>query len=65
MRKSFLVLSVILLINGVNLFGAHNISEDAIDTVGPEGIPDPEFSPYHRAVLEFIALRERYQETAR
>jgi hypothetical protein len=23
-------------------------------------VPDPEFSPYHRAVLEFIALRERY-----
>lgn len=28
--------------------------------VPPSGIPDPEFSPYHRAVLEFIALRERY-----
>jgi hypothetical protein len=29
--------------------------------VPPSGIPDPEFSPYHRAVLEFIRLRERYQ----
>ena len=26
----------------------------------PHGIPDPEFNPYHRQVLEFIALRERY-----
>jgi len=29
--------------------------------VPPSGVPDPEFNPYHRAVLEFIALRERYQ----
>lgn len=29
--------------------------------IPPSGIPDPEFSPYHRAVLEFIAKRERYQ----
>jgi hypothetical protein len=29
--------------------------------VPPNGIPDPEFNPYHRAVLEFIAVRERYQ----
>ncbi|MBI3683705.1 MAG: cellulase family glycosylhydrolase [Acidobacteria bacterium] len=28
--------------------------------VPPSGIPDPEFSPYHKAVLEFIAQRERY-----
>ena len=28
--------------------------------IPPSGIPDPEFSPYHRAVLEFIAQRERY-----
>jgi len=28
--------------------------------VPPSGIPDPEFSPYHRQVLEFIALRDRY-----
>ncbi len=29
--------------------------------VPPSGIPDPEFSPYHRRVLEFIALRDRYR----
>jgi hypothetical protein len=28
--------------------------------VPPSGIPDPEFSPYHRHVLEFVALRDRY-----
>jgi len=32
--------------------------------VPPSGIPDPEFSPYHKRVLDFIALRERYQPTA-
>lgn len=26
----------------------------------PSGIPDPEHSPYHRQVFEFIAQRERY-----
>ena len=26
----------------------------------PSGVPDPEFSPYHRAVFEFLAQRERY-----
>lgn len=26
----------------------------------PSGIPEPEFSPYHRKVFEFLALRERY-----
>jgi hypothetical protein len=29
--------------------------------VPPSGIPDPEFNPYHKTVLEFIALRERYE----
>ncbi|HYO79757.1 MAG TPA: hypothetical protein VES20_00020 [Bryobacteraceae bacterium] len=29
-------------------------------TVPPTGIPDPEFNPYHRQVLEFLALRDRY-----
>jgi hypothetical protein len=29
-------------------------------SVPPTGIPDPEFSPYHRRVFEFIALRQRY-----
>lgn len=28
--------------------------------VPPSGVPDPEFSPYHRVVFEFIAKRERY-----
>jgi len=28
--------------------------------VPPSGIPDPEFSPYHKQVFEFLALRERY-----
>lgn len=26
----------------------------------PSGIPDPEFSPYHLQVFEFLALRDRY-----
>lgn len=29
--------------------------------IPPSGIPDPEFSPYHRQVFEFLANRERYQ----
>lgn len=29
--------------------------------VPPSGVPDPEFNPYHKAVLDFIAKRERYQ----
>ena len=29
-------------------------------SVPPSGVPDPEFNPYHRTVLEFIALRGRY-----
>jgi hypothetical protein len=29
--------------------------------VPPNGIPDPEFSLYHRLVLEFISHRDRYQ----
>jgi hypothetical protein len=29
-------------------------------SVPPNGIPDPAFNPYHRAVLEFIALQKRY-----
>jgi len=28
--------------------------------VPPSGIPDPEFSPYHRTVFEFLKRRERY-----
>jgi len=26
----------------------------------PSGIPDPEFSPYHRQVFEFLKLQEKY-----
>ena len=33
--------------------------------VPPTAIPDPEFSPYHRQVLEFIAQRPRYQPAVR
>jgi len=28
--------------------------------VPPSGVPDPEFSPYHKRVLEFLKLRDRY-----
>ena len=27
----------------------------------PSGVPDPEFSPYHRQVFEFLKLKERYE----
>jgi len=30
-------------------------------SIPPSGIPDPEFNPYHKAVLEFLSHRERYQ----
>lgn len=29
-------------------------------SVPPTGIPDPAFNPYHRQVLEFLALKDRY-----
>jgi len=29
--------------------------------IPPSGIPDPEFNPYHHAVLDFLSHRERYQ----
>ena len=29
-------------------------------SVPPSGVPDPEFSPYHHTVFEFIRLRNRY-----
>jgi hypothetical protein len=32
--------------------------------IPPKGVPDPEFNPYHRQVLEFIALRARYMPAA-
>ena len=28
--------------------------------VPPSGVPDPEFSPYHRQVFEFLKLRDKY-----
>lgn len=28
--------------------------------IPPSGIPDPEFSPYHRLAFDFLALRDRY-----
>lgn len=31
-------------------------------SVPPHGIPDPEFSPYHRVVFEFLKQGERYHE---
>jgi hypothetical protein len=31
------------------------------DAVPPSGIPEPQFSPYHKQVFEFLANRERYQ----
>ena len=30
-------------------------------SVPPDGIPDPEFSPYHRQVFEFLKHRRRYR----
>lgn len=40
----------------------HDMFQTGYDTpaVPPSGIPDPEFSPYHRAALEFVAQRQRY-----
>jgi hypothetical protein len=32
-------------------------------SVPPLGIPDPEWSPYHRVVFQFLAQRERYHPT--
>jgi len=30
------------------------------DSVPPSGIPDPDFSPYHKVVFDFLADKERY-----
>ncbi|AKD03778.1 cellulase family glycosylhydrolase [Pontibacter korlensis] len=30
-------------------------------SISPSGIPDPEFNPYHKQVLEFIAMQPRYR----
>jgi len=47
---------------GAYIIYHHDMKQTGYGTpaVPPSGIPDPEFSPYHRRVLEFIALRERY-----
>ena len=34
-------------------------------SIPPSGIPDPEFSPYHKTVFEFLALRDRYFPSGR
>ncbi len=31
--------------------------------ISPSGIPDPEFSPYHHTVFEFLSKQERYHTT--
>ena len=30
------------------------------DAIPPSGIPDPDFNPYHKAVFDFLAEKERY-----
>ena len=30
------------------------------DAIPPSGVPDPEFSPYHKVVFDFLANRDRY-----
>ncbi|MCX2739510.1 cellulase family glycosylhydrolase [Pontibacter anaerobius] len=30
-------------------------------SISPSGIPDPEFNPYHKQVLEFISMQDRYR----
>jgi hypothetical protein len=34
-------------------------------SISPTGIPDPEFNPYHKQVLEFIAMQERYRPVSK
>jgi hypothetical protein len=40
----------------------HDMFQTGLGTpaVPRHGIPDPEFSPYHKQVFEFIAMRDRY-----
>ncbi|MBI3698580.1 MAG: hypothetical protein HY238_27535, partial [Acidobacteria bacterium] len=47
---------------GVYINYHHDMVQTGYGTpaVPPHGVPDPEFNPYHRRVLEFIALRDRY-----
>lgn len=30
------------------------------DAIPPSGIPDPEFSPYHKTIFEFLSVKKRY-----
>ncbi len=30
-------------------------------SIAPSGIPDPEFNPYHKQVLEFVSMQPRYR----
>ena len=57
-----------LQIHGIWLVGGyvtyhHDMFQTGYGTpsIPPSGIPDPEFNPYHRAVLDFLSHRERYQ----
>ena len=40
----------------------HDMFQTAYGTeaIPPSGIPDPDFSPYHKVVFDFLALKERY-----
>jgi hypothetical protein len=40
----------------------HDMFQTGYDTPAcpPSGIPDPDFSPYHRVVFDFLAHRDRY-----
>jgi hypothetical protein len=48
---------------GAGIVYHHDMFQTGYGTppIPPSGIPDPEHNPYHRAVLEFIAQRDRYQ----
>ena len=35
------------------------------DAIPPSGIPDPDFSPYHKVVFDFLADKERYLKNIR
>lgn len=65
-REPTLPTDHILHIRGVWQAGGHaTYHHDMFQTAGsaavpPNGIPDPEFSPYHRQVFEFLKQRARY-----
>lgn len=61
----------ILHMYGVWMAGGHVVSHHDMFQTGygtpsipPNGIPDPQFSPYHRRVFRFLAMRERYSPSA-